>query len=210
MAPRSADRGLSEEELAELYDELEGWGDHPTYKMIDWRNAVIDDETRLGYWAWVVSMIEQEENNGDNPAAKGEVPMALANQNVNPATVEGMSFSDDIEPDLDGSLPHFDEVHYVYFAPEMEHGEAEGDYYSVVFLMDGKGLYSGLVPSGDLEALLGTTLANKMVLGQGEVVRRLDVVGEVNPYRSLQVHGKDFTFKDTKWLRSMGISVPRP
>jgi hypothetical protein len=209
MAYRSADRGLSEQELAELYDELEGWGDHPTYTMIDWRNAVIDDETRLGYWAWVASMIEQEENDGDTPVAEGAVQMAVVNQNVNPATVEGMSFSDDIEPALDGSLPLFDEVHYVYFAPEMEHGEAEGDYYSVVFLKDGKGLFSGLVPSGDLEALLGATLANKMVLGQGEVVRRPDVVGEVNPYRSLQVHGKGFTLKDTKWLKSMGISVPR-
>jgi hypothetical protein len=61
MAHRNTDRGLSEQELAEFYDELEGWGEHPTYKMIDWRDAVARDETRLGYWSWVASCIVAEE-----------------------------------------------------------------------------------------------------------------------------------------------------
>jgi hypothetical protein len=68
---------------------------------------------------------------------------------------------------------------------------------------------SGLVPAGDLEDLFGPMLANKMVPGQGEVVQRPDVVGEVNPYRSLQVHDKGFTTRDTEWLHSMGIQLRR-
>jgi len=62
MARRNTDHGLSEQELAEFYDVLEGWGEHPTYKMIDWRDAVVRDETRLGYWAWVASCIAAEEH----------------------------------------------------------------------------------------------------------------------------------------------------
>ena len=135
--------------------------------------------------------------------------MSIMNLVVSPAIVKAMSFSDGIEPGPYGSLPLFDEVHYLYCAPVMEHEEAEGDYYSVVFFKDGKGVCSGLVPAGDLEDLFGPMLANKMVLGQGDVVQRLNVVGEVNPYRSLQVHDKGFTTTDTKWLHSMGIQVPR-
>jgi len=128
---------------------------------------------------------------------------------VSPAILEVMSFSDGIEPGPDGSLPLFDEVQYRYFAPVMEHDEAEGDYYSVVCFKDGKGLYSGLVQAGDLEALFGPILANKMVLGFGDLVRRPDVIGETNPFHSLQAHGKGFTSTDEKWLRSMGIQVSR-
>lgn len=38
------------------------WGSHPDYPVGDWRNEAANDETRLGYWAWVVHQIEMTEN----------------------------------------------------------------------------------------------------------------------------------------------------
>lgn len=209
MAMRNADKGLTEQELAAMYDELEGWGEHPTYKMIDWRNAVSEDETRLGYWQWVATLIEQEENDGEAPIPEGVGPMAVEMKAVNSDPLQGMHLSDHAEFGPDGSLPPFDELQYVYYAPVMEHGEAEGDYYGVVGFLDGQGQFSGLVPSGSLTELVGPTLANKMVLGQGTIVRTPNVVGEANPARALQVHGKDISPRDAKWLHSIGITVPR-
>jgi len=60
-----------------------------------------------------------------------------------------MSLSDGIEPGPDGSLPRFDEVHYLYCAPVMEHEEAEGDYYlSLAIISSGTKRPNLLIPSG--------------------------------------------------------------
>ncbi|MBK6616367.1 hypothetical protein [Ottowia sp.] len=34
------------------------WGEHPDHPLSDWRYQVENDETRLGYWEWVVSEID--------------------------------------------------------------------------------------------------------------------------------------------------------
>jgi hypothetical protein len=209
MAQRSADKGLSFHDLGELYDELECWGEHPSYKMIDWRNAVAADDTRLGYWAWVAALIEQEEGDSEAPVPEGVIPMAILNLTTSSDPLAGMELSEDVEPGPEGTLPPFDELQYRYFAPVMENGEAEGDYYGVIGFLDGKGQFSGLVPSGGLDLLVGPTLATKMVLGQGTVVKIPNVIGEANPAKSLQVHGMDISPMDVKWLRKMGIEVPR-
>ena len=40
----------------------DSWRDQNTdYPLCDWRYAVDNDETRLGYWDWVDSQIEQED-----------------------------------------------------------------------------------------------------------------------------------------------------
>lgn len=51
-----AESNCSPEELEELYTHDE----HPIFRRIEWRNAVAQDETLLGYWEWV-----HHEINGD-------------------------------------------------------------------------------------------------------------------------------------------------
>lgn len=54
----SSDSGLTAEQLDDAYNP-EGGGEHPRFTRSDWRQAVENEETLTGYWAWVVSEIEQ-------------------------------------------------------------------------------------------------------------------------------------------------------
>ena len=38
------------------------WGQHPEYSLESWRAEVQDNATVLGYWSWVISQIEQAED----------------------------------------------------------------------------------------------------------------------------------------------------
>lgn len=45
-------------ELDELRKRYGGeWGEHPNFLVSDWKIEVAEDETWLGYWAWVESEI---------------------------------------------------------------------------------------------------------------------------------------------------------
>ena len=44
-------------ELAARHDGETSWGQHPDHPMEDWRRAVGDGDTRVGYWSWVVDAI---------------------------------------------------------------------------------------------------------------------------------------------------------
>jgi hypothetical protein len=58
---RTADQGLTQKQLTEKYDHEDGkWGEHPDWSMEDWQFEVSEGGTRLGYWDWVVSQIEQK------------------------------------------------------------------------------------------------------------------------------------------------------
>lgn len=35
-------------------DNADFWGQDPDYPLEDWQSEVADDNTRLGYWDWVV------------------------------------------------------------------------------------------------------------------------------------------------------------
>lgn len=37
------------------------WAENPDYPIEDWKLEVANDDTRLGYWDWVDSLIEQKE-----------------------------------------------------------------------------------------------------------------------------------------------------
>lgn len=37
------------------------WQEHPDYPLADWKQAVVNDETRLGYHEWVDDMQWTEE-----------------------------------------------------------------------------------------------------------------------------------------------------
>ncbi|WP_304526880.1 hypothetical protein [Halomonas sp. I5-271120] len=42
------------------------WGEHPEHPLDVWQSEVADDDTRLGYWAWVLVRIEQEEEDEES------------------------------------------------------------------------------------------------------------------------------------------------
>lgn len=60
------DFGLSRNQLEAKYDDQ---GHHPVIKAADWRRAVRDSQTELGYWDYVYGKIVkyQEELEDDNP-----------------------------------------------------------------------------------------------------------------------------------------------
>jgi hypothetical protein len=33
-------------------------GEHPEYTLADWRQLVAENDTRLGYWEWVLANVE--------------------------------------------------------------------------------------------------------------------------------------------------------
>jgi hypothetical protein len=37
------------------------WGEHPEFAVTSWMQEVNYDDTRLGYWDWVLAMIEGAE-----------------------------------------------------------------------------------------------------------------------------------------------------
>ena len=43
------------------------WGEHPDYPVVDWQAEVANDDTRLGYWAWVIARIESDKNDPSLP-----------------------------------------------------------------------------------------------------------------------------------------------
>lgn len=45
--------------LARLYGP---WGEHPAYPLTDWKQEILNDDTRLSYWSWVDALIV---NDGD-------------------------------------------------------------------------------------------------------------------------------------------------
>lgn len=54
------DEGLSAEELDHKYNP-DGGGEHPKFTREDWRDAVANDETILGYWDWLEEQIREED-----------------------------------------------------------------------------------------------------------------------------------------------------
>ena len=55
----------------EAYDLRENhggmWGAHPDHPVADWKYEVLNDGTRLSYWAWVALEIEIEAASPDEP-----------------------------------------------------------------------------------------------------------------------------------------------
>lgn len=36
------------------------WGEHPTHSLADWRDEVVGNNTRQGYWEWVASKVDED------------------------------------------------------------------------------------------------------------------------------------------------------
>lgn len=53
------DQSLTATMLADHYG---WWGEHPTYPREDWAYEVAQNDTSLGYWAWVEVKLSYEED----------------------------------------------------------------------------------------------------------------------------------------------------
>ncbi|QBJ04459.1 hypothetical protein HOV23_gp114 [Pseudomonas phage Lana] len=49
---------LSDYQLEAKYTAGSGWGEHPWNTREEWRREVADENTQLGYWAWVHSKVQ--------------------------------------------------------------------------------------------------------------------------------------------------------
>ena len=58
---------MNEAELCEAHEGY--WGEHINYPLVDWHHDVINNATRLGYWAWVADRIEHKESENGNGEA---------------------------------------------------------------------------------------------------------------------------------------------
>jgi hypothetical protein len=58
MPSFNLERLMSPSEIAELYGGF--FGEHPRYPLYQWQIAVRAEATRLGYWSWVRSQIDEE------------------------------------------------------------------------------------------------------------------------------------------------------
>lgn len=67
------DRGLSADELDARYNP-DGDGEHPRYTRADWRDAVSNHDTSLGYWAWLEEQISGEEEGQHSKASAPAAP----------------------------------------------------------------------------------------------------------------------------------------
>jgi len=51
-------------EARELADECGGyWAEHHEYLIEDWGHAIQNNDTRLGYWDWILEMLKNEDDN---------------------------------------------------------------------------------------------------------------------------------------------------
>lgn len=41
------------------------WGENPHYPLVDWAWEVQNDDTRLGYWEWVVNQASFADERGE-------------------------------------------------------------------------------------------------------------------------------------------------
>lgn len=47
------------DDLADFFECLYGrCGEHPDYPSSEWRDVVIEEDTRFGYWLWVAHMVD--------------------------------------------------------------------------------------------------------------------------------------------------------
>ena len=50
-----------EKNVDELREQFGHWGDHPVHSVSEWKQEVRAGNTRLGYWQWVATLLEVEE-----------------------------------------------------------------------------------------------------------------------------------------------------
>lgn len=49
-----------------LIDRYGFWGEHPDHSVSDWRYEADNDDTRLGYWSWVIDKIRMAAEDDDD------------------------------------------------------------------------------------------------------------------------------------------------
>ncbi len=46
---------------ADLFRQMDFWGEHPVISRAEWRDEVAAKDTQLGYWEWLSHRLEEEE-----------------------------------------------------------------------------------------------------------------------------------------------------
>lgn len=41
------------------------WAQHPEHTLEDWQDLVSNDDTRLGYWDWVLVRLDEDDEDDD-------------------------------------------------------------------------------------------------------------------------------------------------
>ncbi len=65
------DFGMTEQELHDKHNPTGDGGEHPHYTREEWVNAVNQDATLAGYWAWVYGEVQRD--NDEFPDTSDEV-----------------------------------------------------------------------------------------------------------------------------------------
>jgi hypothetical protein len=45
----------------ELRQQYSHWGEHDQHKVAEWQREVAESNTRLGYWEWVATLLQEED-----------------------------------------------------------------------------------------------------------------------------------------------------
>jgi len=63
-----------EKSADELREQFGHWGDHPVHSVSEWKHEVLAGNTRLGYWEWVATLLEAEEESETISATEDAAP----------------------------------------------------------------------------------------------------------------------------------------
>jgi hypothetical protein len=77
------DETLSADQLQEKYDPAAkdgAWGEHPMYRIEEWRDDVAGKKTLLGYWPWVVAQFQEKDDGARSKAEKHAEKRAAAEE----------------------------------------------------------------------------------------------------------------------------------
>jgi hypothetical protein len=109
------------------------------------------------------------------------------------------------------SFPQFDEVQYIHYPPEDE--SEPGNYFSVILLDKNKGVFSQLLSEDRIDDVVGPQIAQQMRRGEGQEVRRPNVTGETNPFKSLMVNSEPQPLtpsdEDRKFMKDVGFTAKK-
>lgn len=63
-----------EKNAGELREQFGHWGDNPVHSVSEWKQEVRAGNTRLGYWEWVATLLEAEEESVAVRETEGAAP----------------------------------------------------------------------------------------------------------------------------------------
>jgi hypothetical protein len=65
---------VMEKSSDELREQFGHWGDNPVHSVSEWKQEVQADNTRIGYWEWVATLLEAEDQSEAVRETEGAAP----------------------------------------------------------------------------------------------------------------------------------------